>query len=53
VRISVVSSGVPAHGGGILFLVGLAGALWSASGYIAAFMRAANAIWDVEEGRPF
>jgi len=37
---------------GILFVVGLAGALWSASGYIAAFMRASNAIWDVEEGRP-
>ena len=38
---------------GILFIVGLAGALWSASGYIAAFMRASNAVWDVEEGRPF
>jgi len=38
---------------GVLFIVGLAGALWSASGYIAAFMRASNAIWDVEEGRPF
>jgi membrane protein len=37
---------------GILFVVGIAGALWSASGYIAAFMRASNAIWDVEEGRP-
>jgi membrane protein len=37
---------------GILFIAGLAGALWSASGYIAAFMRATNAIWDVEEGRP-
>jgi membrane protein len=37
---------------GILFIVGLAGALWSASGYIAAFMRASNVIWDVEEGRP-
>jgi membrane protein len=37
---------------GILFVVGLAGALWSASGYIGAFIRAANAIWDVEEGRP-
>ncbi|MDQ4019639.1 MAG: YihY/virulence factor BrkB family protein [Actinomycetota bacterium] len=37
---------------GILFVVGLLGALWSASGYIGAFMRAANAIWDVEEGRP-
>ena len=37
---------------GVLFLVGLAGALWSASGYVAAFMRASNAIYDVEEGRP-
>jgi membrane protein len=37
---------------GILFLVGLAGALWSASGYIGAFIRASNQIWDVEEGRP-
>ncbi|MDQ6914258.1 MAG: YihY/virulence factor BrkB family protein, partial [Actinomycetota bacterium] len=37
---------------GILFVVGLAGALWSASGYVAAFMRASNAIYDVEEGRP-
>src|ERR671935_970009 len=37
---------------GIIFFVGLAGALWSASGYVAAFMRASNAIYDVEEGRP-
>jgi membrane protein len=37
---------------GLLLVVGLAGALWSASGYVAAFMRAANAIWDVPEGRP-
>jgi membrane protein len=37
---------------GVLFIVGLAGALWSASGYIAAFMRASNAIYDIEEGRP-
>ncbi len=37
---------------GILFIVGLAAALWSASAYIGAFIRAANAIWDVEEGRP-
>jgi membrane protein len=38
---------------GIIFVAGLAGALWSASGYVAAFMRASNAIYDVEEGRPF
>jgi membrane protein len=37
---------------GILFVVGLVGGLWSASGYIAAFMRASNIVWDVEEGRP-
>lgn len=40
------------RGAGILFVVGLAGALWSASGYIGAFIRASNKIWDVEEGRP-
>jgi membrane protein len=38
---------------GLLFIVGIAGALWSASGYIAAFMRASNTIYDIEEGRPF
>jgi membrane protein len=37
---------------GVLFVVGLAGALWSASGYVGAFMRASNAIYDMPEGRP-
>jgi membrane protein len=37
---------------GVLFIVGLVGALWSASGYVGAFMRASNAIYDIEEGRP-
>ncbi len=37
---------------GVLFVVGVAGALWSASGYVAAFMRASNSIYDIEEGRP-
>jgi membrane protein len=37
---------------GVLFVFGLAAALWSASGYVGAFMRAANDVWDVEEGRP-
>jgi membrane protein len=37
---------------GILAIVSLAGALWSASGYVSAFMRAANAVYDVPEGRP-
>jgi membrane protein len=39
-------------GAGILAVVALAGALWAASGYVAAFIRAANIVWDVEEGRP-
>ena len=37
---------------GVLFVVGLALAVWSASGYVAAFMRASNAIYEVGEGRP-
>jgi membrane protein len=37
---------------GVLFVIGLLGALWSSSGYVAAFMRASNAIYDMEEGRP-
>jgi membrane protein len=38
---------------GVAFIIGLAVAMWSASGYVAAFMRASNVVWDVEEGRPF
>ncbi|GAA3023016.1 YihY/virulence factor BrkB family protein [Streptosporangium longisporum] len=37
---------------GVLAVVGLLVALWSASGYIAAFVRAGNAIYDIREGRP-
>jgi len=37
---------------GFVAIVGLLVAFWSASGYIGAFMRAANAIYDVPEGRP-
>jgi membrane protein len=38
---------------GILVIVGIGTAIWSASGYVGAFMRASNAIYEVEEGRPF
>ncbi len=38
---------------GILFVVGLAVALWSASGYVGAFSRAANVVYETPEGRPF
>jgi membrane protein len=37
---------------GVLFIVGIATAIWSASGYVSAFMRASNAIYDIDEGRP-
>jgi membrane protein len=39
-------------GAGALLGVGLLGAIWSASGFIGAFFKAANAIYEVEEGRP-
>ena len=38
---------------GVLLVVGIVVSLWSASSYIGAFMRASNAIYEVEEGRPF
>jgi membrane protein len=37
---------------GILGIAGILLALWSASNYVAAFMRASNVIYDVPEGRP-
>jgi membrane protein len=37
---------------GPLAVIGIAGALWSASAYIGAFMRASNAIYEMPEGRP-
>ncbi len=38
---------------GYTLALGLAGALWSASGYVGAFSRAMNRVYGVEEGRPF
>ena len=37
----------------VLLSFGLVGAIWSASGYIGAFTRASNTIYEVREGRPF
>jgi membrane protein len=37
---------------GVFFVIGILAAIWSASGYIAAFMRASNSIYDMPEGRP-
>ena len=38
---------------GVALVVGLLGALWSASGYVGAFGRAMNRIYEIGEGRPF
>ncbi|HEX8083167.1 MAG TPA: YihY/virulence factor BrkB family protein [Solirubrobacteraceae bacterium] len=37
---------------GIMLIVGVLAALWSASGYVGAFMRASNIMYEVDEGRP-
>jgi membrane protein len=37
---------------GIAFVIGIASAIWASSGYVAGFMDASNAIYDVDEGRP-
>lgn len=37
---------------GPVAILGLLSALWAASGYIGGFIRASNAIYDIEEGRP-
>ena len=47
-------TGLATHGGaGLALITGLAGALWASSGYVGAFSRAMNRIYEVEEGRPF
>lgn len=48
VRQLQASSGI----GSIVAVVGIVLAVWSASGYIAAFIRSANVVYDMPEGRP-
>jgi membrane protein len=43
---------VNAPSAGIALVIGILGALWSASGYVGAFGRAMNRIYEVDEGRP-
>ncbi len=40
------------QGAGVGLIVGLAAALWSASGYVGAFGRGMNRIYEIDEGRP-
>ena len=38
---------------GVMLIVGIVAALWSASSYVSAFADACNTIYEVDEGRPF
>ncbi|MFG2768065.1 YihY/virulence factor BrkB family protein [Streptomyces rubiginosohelvolus] len=38
--------------GSFMAIAGLAVAVWSASGYVAGFIRTSNAVYDIPEGRP-
>jgi membrane protein len=49
----VIRNLATSQGAGLTFVIGLAGALWSASGYVGAFGRAMNRVYEIEEGRPF
>ncbi|WP_295662086.1 YihY/virulence factor BrkB family protein [uncultured Nocardioides sp.] len=40
-------------GAGLALVIGLLSALWSASGYVGAFGRGMNRVYEVGEGRPF
>ncbi|MEU5099652.1 YihY/virulence factor BrkB family protein [Streptomyces sp. NPDC020996] len=51
-RDAVVQLGDSNGTGGVLAVAGLLFALWSASGYVAAFIRTSNAVYDLPEGRP-
>ena len=41
------------QGAGLALVIGVLGALWSASGYVGAFSRAMNRVYEIDEGRPF
>jgi len=43
---------VNAQGAGLALVFGIAAAIWSASGYVGAFGRAMNRVYQVDEGRP-
>ncbi|MCD7437843.1 YihY/virulence factor BrkB family protein [Streptomyces lincolnensis] len=51
-RDAVVQLGDSGGTGSVLAIIGLLAALWSASGYVAAFIRTSNAVYDLPEGRP-
>jgi membrane protein len=48
----VIASLTHSPAAGLTFVIGLVGAVWSASGYVGAFGRAMNRIYSIPEGRP-
>lgn len=48
-----LTSAAHSQAAGLTLVIGLLGALWSASGYVGAFGRALNSVYEIEEGRPF
>ncbi len=50
---TTIANAQKSQAAGLAFFIGIAAALWSASNYVGAFMRASNHIYEVEEGRPF
>jgi membrane protein len=48
----LITNATRTQGVGIGLVVGILGALWSASGYVGAFGRAMNRIYSIPEGRP-
>jgi len=49
----IVGGFLGAEGAGLALIISLLIALWSASGYIGAFTRAVNTVYQVSEGRNF
>lgn len=49
---TIASAVITNQGAGLGLIIGLAVALWSASGYVNAFARAMNSIYETPEGRP-
>lgn len=48
----LVANAASSTGAGLALIIGVVLALWSASGYVTAFSRAMNRIYEIEEGRP-
>lgn len=49
---SIVEGAAQRNGAGLALIAGAALALWSASGYVGAFGRAMNRVYEIDEGRP-